>query len=431
MNNFILKGNICYNVSKKELRTLEGYVVCQDGVCKGAFEEIPEEYKSFELIDYKDKLIVPGLVDLHIHAPQYAFRGIGMDYELIEWLNTYTFPEEAKYKDTEYAKKAYSVFAENMRKSATTRACIFATQHREATKILMDLMEESGLVTYVGKINMDRSAPENLVEASAGVSVYNTFGWLNDIEGKYKYTKPILTPRFIPSCTNELMEELREIQRAYNLPLQSHLSENQEEIEWVKELIPEADFYGDAYDKFNLFGSKNLDNQKINTVMAHCVWSTPEEVERMKENEVFVAHCPASNMNLSSGIAPIRKYLEKDMKMGLGSDVAGGESESIFRAITDCIQVSKMYWRHVDQNDKPVTFEEAFYLATKGGGEFFGKVGSFDEGYEFDAIIIDDSKLVSTYELTIRQRLERAAYQAIDMNGIVDKYVRGRKINIK
>ena len=110
-----------------------------------------------------------------------------------------------------------------MKNSATTRACIFATRHRQATEILMDLMEETGLVTYVGKINMDRSAPDELVEESADMSAFNTFGWINDIAGKYKRTKPILTPRFIQSCTDDLMDQLREIQRAYNLPVQSHL----------------------------------------------------------------------------------------------------------------------------------------------------------------------------------------------------------------
>ena len=171
-------------------------------------------------------LIIPGMVDLHIHAPQYAFRGMGMDYELIEWLNTQTFPEEAKYADAEYAKKAYAIFVENMRKSATTRACIFGTIHREATEILMDLMEESGLVSYVGKVNMDRSAPESLTEESADMSAFSTFGWINDIRERYQYTRPILTPRFILSCTDELMEQLREVQRTYQLPVQSHLSEN-------------------------------------------------------------------------------------------------------------------------------------------------------------------------------------------------------------
>ena len=114
MNSFILKGNICYSTSKTELKTLLGYVVCVDGKCAGVFEEFPEKYKDFLFFDYSNKLVIPGLVDLHIHAPQYAFRGIGMDYELIEWLNTYTFPEEAKYKDIEYAKKAYSIFATNI-----------------------------------------------------------------------------------------------------------------------------------------------------------------------------------------------------------------------------------------------------------------------------------------------------------------------------
>ena len=373
-------------------------------------------------------LIIPGMVDLHIHAPQYAFRGMGMDYELIEWLNTQTFPEEAKYADAEYAKKAYAIFAENMRKSATTRACIFGTIHRKATEILMDLMEESGLVSYVGKVNMDRSAPESLTEESADMSAFSTFGWINDIRERYQYTRPILTPRFIPSCTDELMEQLREVQRTYHLPVQSHLSENQGEIEWVKQLRPDAAFYGDGYDKYDLFGDRNLDQEKVRTVMAHCVWSTDDEVRRIKDNGVFVAHCPASNMNLSSGIAPIRKYLDLEMKVGLGSDVAGGQTESIFRAITDAIQVSKMYWRHVDEKAKPVTFEEAFYMATKGGGEFFGKVGSFETGYEFDALVLDDSVLKAPNDLNIRQRIERAIYLSLDLNGIVAKYAAGRKI---
>ena len=133
-------------------------------------------------------------------------------------------------------------------------------------------------------------------------------------------------------------------------------------------------------------------------------------------------------MNLSSGIAPIRKYLDLDMKVGLGSDVAGGQTESIFRAITDAIQVSKMYWRHVDEKAKPVTFEEAFYMATKGGGEFFGKVGSFETGYEFDALVLDDSVLKAPNDLNIRQRIERAIYLSLDLNGIVAKYAAGRKI---
>ncbi|MGN0321111.1 MAG: amidohydrolase family protein, partial [Lachnospira sp.] len=345
MKDFILKGNILYCKTMQSIETCpNSYIICENGVCKGVFKEVPEKYRNWHVYDYGDKLIIPGLVDLHIHAPQYAFRGMGMDLELMDWLKEQAFPEEAKYSDEDYARKAYAIFASQLKKSATTRAAVFATQHRNATEILMNLMEDTGLVTYIGKINMDQDAPENLVEESADMSAYNTFGWINRIAGKYKRTKPILTPRFIPSCSRKLLEELREVRKAYDLPVQSHLSENPGEVELVSRLIPEAQFYGDCYNRYDLFGKKSGSDFTGETIMAHCVYSTEPEIRLMKENNVFVAHCPSSNMNLSSGIAPIRKYLQLGLKVGLGSDVAGGQSESIFRAMTDAIQVSKLYW---------------------------------------------------------------------------------------
>ena len=148
----------------------------------------------------------------------------------------------------------------------------------------------------------------------------------------------------------------------------------------------------------------------------------------MKENGVFVAHCPASNTNLSSGIAPVRTYLDAGLRVGLGSDVAGGHTESLFRAMTDAVQVSKLYWRLVDKTVKPITFAEAFCLATKGGGAFFGNVGSLEEGYAFDAIVLDDSSLSHPQALTAPQRLERAAYLSLDLLGLHAKYVAGRQL---
>ena len=426
---FVIKGHICYSQDKSTLKVYESsYLVCVNGKSKGIFENLPSEYKDLPLKDYGDKLIIPGMVDLHVHAPQYAFRGMCMDLELMDWLNQYTFPEEEKYTNLDYAKKAYSIFTKALKNSATTRACIFATRHRDATVLLMELMEETGLVSYVGKVNMDREASKALIEESAEASAYNTFGWINSVHNKFQNTKPILTPRFIPCCTDELMEELKQIQMTYGIPVQSHLSESPGEIEFVHFLRPNNEFYGDAYNDYDLFGKNDDINTDVKTVMAHCVWSTEKEVELMKKNGVFVAHCPASNMNLSSGIAPIRKYLDLDLKIGLGSDVAGGQSESIFRAITDSIQVSKMYWRHVNQDCKPIVFSEAFFLATKGGGEFFGKVGSFESDYEFDAIVLDDSSLEHPQQLTVLQRLERAVYLSLDTQGICAKYVNGNQI---
>ena len=426
---FVLKGHVCQTKNMNELDLHENsYIVCVDGISKGIFKSLPKEYQQLPLYDYSDKLIFPGMVDLHIHAPQFAFRGMCMDLELMDWLNNYTFPEEEKYENLDYAEKAYSLFVEALRKSATTRCCVFATRHRYATELLMDKMEKSGMVSYVGKVNMDREASAGLIEDSADISAYTTFGWINSVKDKFINTKPILTPRFIPCCTDKLMEELREIQMAYGIPVQSHLSESKGEIEFVKFLRPNNSFYGDSYNEYDLFGKNDDINTDVKTIMAHCVWSSDEEVNLMHDNGVFIAHCPASNMNLTSGIAPIRKYLEKGLKIGLGSDIAAGHSESIFRAITDTIQVSKMYFRMVDERFKPLVFSEAFYLATKGGGSFFGKVGSFEPEYEFDAIIMDDSVLVHPQELNLAERMERAVYLGLDEKQIIAKYISGKKI---
>lgn len=427
-SNFILKGNICYSLDKDNLKIVEkGYLVCEydplidGGRCAGVFKKIPEEYAAWTIIDYKDALIVPGLVDLHAHAPQYAFRGLGMDLELLDWLNVHTFPEEEKYADPEYAQKAYSIYAEDMKKSATTRAVIFATVHPHATEILMNAMEETGLVTYVGKVNMDRNAPDNLVEKDAEQSARDTLSWLLKTTKKYSRTKPILTPRFIPSCTDELMHRLKVIQESYQLPVQSHLSENEKEISWVRELCPNAKSYGDAYHQFGLFGGS------CKTVMAHCVSSTQDEIALLRDRGVYIAHCPQSNTNLSSGIAPVRMLLDKEMRVGLGSDIAGGYSISIFRAMADAIQCSKLLWRLKDQRLKALTVEEAFYLGTKGGGAFFGKVGSFEEGYELDAVVMQDEMLRCPRKLSVKERLERIIYLSDDRH-IAAKYVRGTQI---
>ncbi|MEJ8735446.1 amidohydrolase family protein [Mediterraneibacter sp. ICN-202921] len=419
---FILQGNVIYTKEPGKFEIIEnGYLVCEDGKVKDVYRTLPFSLGAVPVKDYRGKLLIPGLVDLHMHAPQYTFRGLGMDMELLEWLEVNTFPEEAKYKDLTYAGKAYEIFVENLKKSATTRACIFATVHREATLLLMDMLEEAGLDTMVGKVNMDRNCPDYLREDSAD-SAAETIEWIKDAaHRKYEHTKPILTPRFIPSCTDGLLEDLKKIQMRYDLPVQSHLSENISEIDWVKDLCPQAEFYGDAYDRFGLFG------MDAPTVMAHCVYSDEKEIQRMKENEVFIAHCPESNMNVSSGIAPVRRFIEAGLHIGLGSDVAGGATENLFTAMAHAIQASKLRWRIQDERLQPLKAEEVFYMATKGGGAFFGKVGSFEPGYAFDVVVLDDSRLKHPQYLDIQKRLERMIYLGDDRE-IAAKYVDGRKI---
>ncbi len=422
MGNYIMEGTFIFTPSKDKFEVKEdSFLVVLDNKVEGIYKEIPSEYSSLKVIDNKGKIIIPGFVDLHVHAPQYKYRSTGMDLELLDWLNTYTFPEESKFKDNEYAKKIYSTFVEELKRGPSTRLCLFATIHREATLTLMDLLEKSGLSTYVGKVNMDRNSPDYLIETTEE-SIEETKNWIEESRKRgFKNTKPILTPRFTPSCSDELMMGLKKITEEYDVPFQSHLSENDKEIEWVKELEPQVDNYGEAYNQFGLFGGD------VKTIMAHCVSSPKEEIQLMKDNGVFVAHSPESNMNIRSGIAPISMFLKEGLKVGLATDMAGGSSPDMFRAISCAIQASKLYWRLVDDSYGYLSTSEAFYLATKGGGEFFGKVGSFESGFEFDAVVLDDSSISFSDEFSPSDRLEKMIYLA-DSSNVVEKYVSGVKV---
>ena len=204
--------------------------------------------------------------------------------------------------------------------------------------------------------------------------------------------------------------------------INTYLSENLSEIGWVKELCPWSTCYGDAYDHFGLLGEK--------TIMAHCVYSTDEEVDLLRRTGTYIAHCPQSNAQLASGIAPIRRYLDLGMNVGLATDVAGGADLSMWRCMADAVAVSKLRWRLVDQSLSPLTTQEAFWMATMGGGSFFGKVGSFAEGYELDALVLDDSAIRTPRDLTVWERLERYVYLAEEGGYLTRKFVAGRQIDL-
>ena len=450
-NSFFLKGDLCWSASLDSLGAVEdAHLLCLEGKLGGVYKTIPENFRHLPVKDHSGKLIIPGLTDLHVHAPQFSFRSLGMDLELLDWLNTHTFPEEAKYRDLGYAREAYGRFIEHVRKGPNTRLCVYATVHSPATLLLADMLEESGLVSFVGKVSMDRNCPANLQEGEASD---DTGEWADLFlkgheEGRYKNTFPILTPRFIPACSDALMEKITLLQGKHGLPVQSHLSENRKEVEWVRELRPQSEHYSGAYADFGLLGGS------VPTIMAHCVLLDDRELKLLAENRVYIAHCPQSNINLSSGIAPVRRFLEKSIPVGLGSDVAGGVNTSIFRAMTDAIAVSKLHkifsspepaapGREAAAEEKPLSIEEAFYLGTAGGGSFFGKLsgscgprpsfgpsGSFEEGWDFDALVIEDSSLGSGEKRSIRDRLVQAIYLSDDRQ-IAEKYAMGRLINKK
>lgn len=414
----IIKGNIIFTPTKDKFEVIKnGYIVLSDSKIINICQDLPEEYKNYELIDYKDKLIIPGMNDLHCHAPQYRNIGIAMDKELLPWLNDYTFPEESKYIDPNYGEKMYKRFIKELYKNGTTRVATFATIHKESTIKLLELFIESGLGAYVGKVNMDRNSCDTLCEETLS-SINDTVEIINLYKNKSDLVKPIITPRFVPTCSEQLLKALGELTLKYNLPVQSHLSENLNEISWVKELHPNSKFYGDVYNSYNLFGDTP-------TLMAHCVHLTDDEIELMRNKNTYAVHCPTSNANLASGIMPIRKLLNNNVKVAFGSDVSGGHTFSIFKTMVYAIEFSKLLWSQNKDYDF-LSLSEAFYIATKSGGSFFGKVGSFEKNYDFDALVIDDSEL-NFDNFSLLERLERFIYLGDDRH-IYHRYVCGSLI---
>ncbi len=429
---FALKGILVQTPEFDKIEFHENeYVVVVDGVSQGIFKTLPEEYKDIKVYDYSDQLIFPGMSDIHLHAPQYGFRGMGecVDNSLgwNSWFEHYCFPEEVKYKDMEYAKKAYNRFVNDIVKTtSTTRVAAFATIHREATEYLMQKMDEAGMAGYIGKLNMDRNSFHGYVETTEE-SIRETERWILETKDAFKNIKPIVTPRYTPSCTDEVMEAIGKLCVKYNVPTMSHLSEGIEEIEWVKQLKPEIEFYGQAYDMYGLLGST------VPCIQAHCIHCTDDEFEMLRNRNVTVAHCPASNMSGPNGVARVMDMVHAGIKVGLGTDMAGGPNLSIMRAMTDAMWASKMRWMFTKRDKDPHAKEDylnmgkAFYLATMGGGQFFGKVGCFEKGYEFDAVVIDDSDLRDFNDRPAEDRFQRVIWQH-HARTIEVKFVKGELI---
>ena len=413
---FAVKGDFVSAVTKDRLVAHpNAYALCENGRILDFVDILPEgQWEHVPCFDFSGMLIVPACVDLHVHAPQYAFHGMGMELELIDWLNTYTFPEESKYADADYALQSYRLFTDDLEASPSCRAVIFGTIHNSGNLVLADLLKAKKMPCLVGKVNMDRNVPDYLCE-TAESSFAATQAFVSAFKGGDS-AAPIITPRFVPSCTPALMDNLGKLAAARQLPIQSHLSENKKEIVWVKELHPECKNYAEVYDRYGLLTDK--------TILAHCVHPTDEEIELLIRHGTYIAHCPESNINLTSGIAPIARLLDAGVHIGLGSDVAAGSQLSLFKAMMSALQVSKMR-RYFYEGERALSVSEALYLGTKGGGSFFGDTGSFEKKFWFDAVVIDDSHFSVRADFSVEQRLERAIYLT-EQHNMVAKFVQGR-----
>ena len=415
----LLRGNIVYSPKLGELVTLpRGALLLDDDGTVRDILSAPPKCCDAELFDYGDKLIMPSFVDMHLHAPQYPMLGMGMDLPLLDWLNTYTFKTESRFADADYARRTYRRLARDLITGGTTRVCMFSSLHTDATLILMEELERAGVTGCVGKVNMERNSGDVLKETTEE-SKRETLRWLDACSG-FKHVKPILTPRFTPSCTNELMAWLGALAEERGLYVQSHLSENGGEIAWVKELHPDCEQYWQTYDKYGLW--------KDHTVMAHCVHSDEREREAMLKNNVVVAHCAGSNINICSGIAPVRAMLREGIWVTLGSDIAGGAILAMNRVITMSIRASKMLHIYTGGVEQYLSVDEAYYLGSTAGHRYFGADGGFAKGQPLHAIVVDDGMFAEPVrELTLRERFERSIY-LMDKHAIAAVWSDGRRV---
>lgn len=413
----IYRGHIVYSKSKDELvEHPSSYIVVNEGIIQGIYQELPNEYKDIKVTDFGNGVIIPAFSDLHVHAPQYPNRGLAMDKLLSDWLNDCTFPLEAKYKDEEFAKDVYKAFVNDLIKHGTMHAVVFATIHNPATDILVKELEDKGILAYVGKVNMDKDSPSYLIETTEQ-SIKDTELFIKKHINN-KYVKPILTPRFAPTCSFELLKELGKLADLYKIPTQTHIVESLWEKEESKKCFDGCRCDMQIYDEAGLLKAKPF-------LAAHFIFPSEEDINLLKGCGGYAVTCPDATTNVIAGIAQIGKLLDTGINLAIGSDISAGSYLGIYRQVSSLIKLSKLKTFYEPEN-RVVNFSEAFYIATKSGGSIFDKVGSLEPGYYFDALVIDDLE-DSFLKLSPSQIVERFCYTG-DVNNIVHKYLRGKEI---
>ncbi|XP_076292507.1 guanine deaminase isoform X2 [Lasioglossum baleicum] len=371
------------------------------------------------------QFLVPGFVDCHTHAVQIPNLGIGYDKQLLEWLDTYTFPLEKKYENEEFADCVLDAVVKHTVALGTTTACYFASLYANASLILGKKAAKTGQRALIGKINMNSKRDDGYYETTQE-SIANLTKFIDDIiKLNNPLVKPIVTPRFALSCDMVLLKELGKVAKEKNLHIQSHISENLQEIEAVKQIFPECSSYADVYDTAGLLTDK--------TVMAHGVYLTDNEITILKQRGTAVIHCPSSNTCLKSGLCDVQRLKKKGIKIGLGTDVAGGQSCSMLDAMRSALQVST-HLSFMKTDYEALNFKDVFHLATLGGATALAmadKIGNFQIGKEFDALVIDinaeNGYLNNLKEYALEEKLEKLIYSGDDRN-IAAVYVNGCKI---
>lgn len=327
------------------------------------------------IIEFKDKLISAGFIDTHIHFPQTEMIA-SYGEQLLDWLNNYTFPEEGKFADPAHAARVASFFLDELLRNGTTTAMVFGTVHKASVDAFFTESDKRNMRMIAGKVMMDRNGPDYLLDTpESGYADSKALIERWHKQGRQLYA---VTPRFAPTSTEAQLAMAGRLLAEYDdVYLQTHLSENKQEIEWVKSLFPERSGYLDVYDHFNLLGERS--------VFAHAVHLEQEECERMGETDSVISFCPTSNLFLGSGLLDLPKVEEHGIRVGLGTDVGGGTSFSMLRTIAEAYKIQQLQ----EHKLHPI---KALYLATLGGARSLSlddKIGNLSVGKEADFLVLD------------------------------------------
>ncbi|KAL0780400.1 hypothetical protein CaCOL14_001735 [Colletotrichum acutatum] len=440
-------GGVIHSLGPNQVEILDsaGIVVGSDGLISQFYTQISVDELSAKLpIDQKVKVLAkgqfisPGFIDTHNHAPQWAMRGQGQGLHILDWLDQVTFPHEARFSDPAYARKIYESCVKGFLKQGITAASYYGSKHAEATQILADICHQLNQRAFIGKCNMDRNAPSYLHDESAESSLKETeecVKHIRKIDPTGQLIRPVLTPRFAICCTPDLLKGLGQMaSQDPELAIQTHFNEAEQEIKEIKatrELFPQFSSEVDLYQHYGLLNQRSI--------LAHCTFMTDYEMDRIKELQCGVAHCPISNMTVGGGFmaASVRQFLTKGIKVGLGTDSGGGFSSSMLDSIRQAIIASNAREVMSGGKDKAISLDEVFYLSTLGGAQVCcleDMIGNFAIGKAFDAILVTSSLDEASGVMTVREETDslRTVFEKFLMTGddrnIAQVYVQGRLV---
>ena len=414
----IYHGSMATSPAMGELICRENvFTVVKDGVIEGIYEDFPQKFSGVPVTELGSGILIPAFSDLHIHASQFTERGVGMDCLLFDWLSNYTFPQEAGFASLPYAEKIYPQVIRELLRHGTMHASFFTTVHYDACDLFFRLLQKSGMYAFTGKVNMDMNSPEFLIEDTED-SLSETEQFVAEHSGD-SHVKPILTPRFAPTCSERLLKGLADIGKRYHVGLQTHLVESRAESAWTKELFPEYRTDGDIYEKLGF-----LDNGPV--IFAHVIFPEELDLDILKRHGCMSVHCPDATTNITAGIMPVSDLQAEGLPISLGSDIGGGHGAAVYRQAGRAVQLSKMK-EFYEPDYRRIKFADAFYMATAAGGTVFGKTGQLKEGYKFNALVIDGLEDEGARH-SIAELLERFCYIGDDRN-IVKRFLDGREID--